>query len=223
MGTTPPPVGTILRPTRSTQPATDIIGFFAIVEQAMKLHLQTTSVPIKLQPLLVREFPQSRLSKPDDPFDVIISEVVAVQLATTSNTSERIGWRPVLRERYQHPTMAGYNIVTYGWWENVAIAFTVHGRSNGRADVLTNWFHRFLIKYAHMLDYFKARGIDHFTFVERQRDRFDDHEGQEIYKRTLVYQFRLENLESVLEKQLDNVDITVSSRGEAVTFTEPRS
>lgn len=211
-----------LRPTRSTHPAADIPGFFSAVEKAMALHIKTTEVPASLQPILLRDFPKERVTNPDLPFDVITGKVISAQLASTSNTSDRIGWKPQLRERVAHPRMAGYNLVTYGWWENVAVAFTVWGKSNGRADTLTTWFHRFLLRYAHILDFFRGRGIDHFTFVERQEDKVDVHEGQELYKRTLVYQFRLENLETVLEKQLTDVDITVATGGETVTLVLPR-
>ena len=196
---------------RSSLPAVDTQGFFDAVGDALTLYMSTEegAPPAGTKPQYVHAWPRERLTKADDPFDVITFRVLNAGMAPTM----RDGAAPMridLRETKPHPTLAGYNLLIYAWSEDATFEFCVWSRSNNRADVLTAWFHKFLMVYAHGLQYFKARGVQNFRFVARRDDDFDPEQGQELYRRRLVYAARLEVLNALVDKQLTSVDINIA-------------
>lgn len=194
---------------RSPQPAVTINGFFEIVKQALDLYIKTEGQPDNINPVLVEEFPRERVTKQDDTFDIITFRVKSSTMAASTN-SEMIPKRPSLRESKPHPELGPQHMLnTYGWWEMVQPEFTIWSRSNINANVMTEWFHIFLIKYAYFTKFFNGRGIDNFVFVERIDEEIDHNEGQELYKRRLVYEFRLNRLETTDSRVLTNVGVNI--------------
>lgn len=194
-------------PIKSSRPAVDIPGFFDAVEQAMDLHIKSEGTPDGTKPTLVHEFPKERLAKPDDLFDVITFKVASSEMAPTMNDGSRPR-SPVQRETRSHPTLGGYNLQIVGWWELVQAEFTIWSKSSRNSDTVAAWFHQFIVKYAFIYKFFMARGVQHFRFVKRADDDIDQSFGQEVYKRRLTYEFRLETLFAYEPKQLTNVDVT---------------
>jgi hypothetical protein len=206
-------------PLKSSQPAVDIPGFFDAVEQALNLFIKTEGTPDNTKPTLVHEFPKERLAKPDDVFDVITFKVAKSEMAPTLNDGSKPR-NPTSREVKPHPELAGFNVQTFGWWELVKAEFSVWSKSNANADIVTAWFHDFMVKYAFLYKFFLARGVQNFRFVDRADDDIDLYFGQELYRRRLTYEFRLETLFSVEQKQLTDLDINygVSSPSDSINI-----
>lgn len=208
---------------RSPLPAVDINGFFEIVQQALALHIKTEGPPNNINPVLVEEFPRERLTKQDDTFDIITFRVKTGTMASSTN-SDIIPKRPSLRESKPHPKLGpNYRLNTYGWWETVQPEFTIWSRSNINANLMTEWFHIFMIKYAYFTQYFNGRGIDNFVYIERVDEDIDHNEGQEIYKRRLVYEFRLNRMSTADSRVLTNVSATYGIGNQVDTITLPPS
>jgi len=193
-------------PLRSTQPAVDIPGFFDAVEQALALYIKTEGPPDNTSPTMVHEFPKERLAKPDDKFDVITFKVASSEMAPTMNDGSKPR-SPVQREVKPHPKLAGYNLQINGWWELVNAEFSVWSKSSRNADLVAAWFHGFMVKYAFLYKFFMSRGVQHFRFVKRADDDVVQSYGQELYRRRLTYEFRLEMLFGIEQKRLTDVDI----------------
>jgi hypothetical protein len=199
---------------RSSLPAVDIGGFFSAVNDALKLHVNSQKWPAGTNPTFVHEFPKERLATLTDPFDVITFAVGGAELAASSNDGSRVPRGPVFRDAVTSEKLFGYKNVTMAWKEEVAVMFHVWSRSNRRADDMVNWFHRFMMRYAFYYEFFKARGVDRFQFVKRGRDEVDNPDGKEIYKRSLVYQIRIEYLDVLVERELDTVTLNIGVANE---------
>lgn len=213
----------ILPLSRSPLPAVDVNGFFEIVQQALALYIQTEGPPDNINPVLVEEFPRERLTKQDDTFDIITFRVRTGTMAASTNT-DMIPKKPSLRESKPHPKLGPqYLLNTYGWWETVQPEFTIWSRSNINANLMTEWFHIFLMKYVHFTKFFNGRGIDNFVYIEREDEELDHNEGQEIYKRRLVYEFRLNRMSTLDSRVLTNVSVTYGIGNQVDTITLPPS
>lgn len=199
-------------PLRSSQPAVDIPGFFDLVEQALNLYIKTEGQPDQTRPTLVHEFPKERLAQPDNKFDVITFKVASSEMAPTMNDGSKPR-SPRLREVKNHPKLAGFNVAVDGWWELVQAEFTVWSKSSRNADLIADWFHKFMVKYAFIYKLFLSRGVTNFRFVKRADDDVDRSFGQELYKRRLTYEFRLEILIGFEQKQLTDLDINYGVSG----------
>ncbi len=193
-------------PMRSSQPAVDIPGFFDAVEQALALYIKTEGTPDNTSPTMVHEFPKERLAKPDDKFDIITFKVASSEMAPTMNDGSKPR-SPVQRDVKPHPKLAGYNLQISGWWELVNAEFSVWSKSSRNADLVTAWFHTFMVKYAFLYKYFMSRGVQHFRFAKRADDDVVESFGQELYRRRLTYEFRLETLFGIEQKRLTDVDV----------------
>lgn len=208
--------------TRSSLPAVGISGFFQAVDQALKLHLESEHWPDKLQPVFVHEFPKERIANAQAPFDVVTFHVEGSAMAPTSNNDGRIPKAPFEFNPVQSQQMFGYNTQTLMWWQITNVAFDIYSRSNASADTLTEWFHQFMMLWGFGMKFFRARGVEQFCFLERKPDQIEKNkEGQELYKRTLVYQVRVQYLRTLLQKQFDSVTVTLGVDRETDTFERP--
>ena len=204
------PMSELLPQTRSSLPACDIDGLASLVATALALHIQTSRPPGDQPPTMVEDFPRDRQGKFDTSLDVVTWQVVSSVLAGTDRTGrERIPTRPAVREELPHPTRAGYKLVTTAWWEWVTLEYTVHAKSNQRANQLATWFHQFLMRYGPTLQYFRARGVSLFQFVGRGADDETNKYGQLLYTRPLRYQLRLEMLDHFEVKTLDSLTVNL--------------
>lgn len=205
-------------PLRSSQPSVDIPGFFDAVELALGVHLKTEGKPDQTTPVLVHEFPKERLGKPDDKFDVITFRVVSSEMAPSMNDGSAPR-SPKVREIKPHSSLNGFNIEIQGWKELVNAEFSIWSKSSRNADLVTDWFHKFMMKYAFLYKYFYGRGAEVFRFVKRADDDVDQSYGQELYRRRLTYEFRIDNLMALEQKQLTDLDITFGISGPSDTIT----
>ena len=193
---------------RTPLPAVDIGGFFHMLQGALALYIQTEGQPENTNPEFIEEFPRERLTKQDETFDIITFRVKSAVPASNTN-SGGAPKRPALRESKPSPTLGpDYKEQVYGWWETVRPEFTIWSRNNANANDMTEWFHIFLMKYAFINKYFAGRGIENFVFIERADEDVDHNEGQEIYKRRLTYEFRLNRMLTTQSRSLTNVSVT---------------
>lgn len=198
-------------PTMSSLPAVDHLGLFGAFREAFDLHLRSMQWPKESWPIFVQTFPKEREGKFDTTFDVILFHIVHCETATTSNDRDRKPTGLSAQARQKHPTKAGYIQETIGWQETVTVQFTVIAKSNERANELALWFHRMIMRYAHSMKFFVARGITRLVFKERLEDVMTKDFGQELYKRPLLYDLRLDLFEVVEAKTLDAVSIVGQS------------
>lgn len=218
----PGPIATVPR-LRSSQPAADIVQFFDIVGQALTGYIQTEGAPEGVSPVYVEDFPKERLTQPDTPCDIITFRVLDGQPAPVRNDGTTIARAPQLRESVPSPNAEGYNLETYGYWENYTVLFEIWSKSNATANTLALWFHKFLIRYANVYQFFEAYGIKNFTFFKRLEDTSQEQANQELQLRRYSYTFRLESLDTFHKRQLTEltVNISLKPRGEVQTICYP--
>jgi hypothetical protein len=218
-----PPSHEVLPRIRSSRPAADIQGFFKLVEEAFNQYCQNVQdIPEGAEPIFVHSFPEQRLTArtdkgADQSFDVITHHVGDAEMAATSNDGSRVPFAPATIETRPHPQKAGYNLITYGWWEKTVVVFTIWSKSNETADALAVWFHKFLMKYAFAFKYFLTRGVEHFKFEKRLEDDTETRQGQELYRRRLAYSFRLQYLDSYEAPQIRDVQVHTHAHPPAPT------
>lgn len=204
MGTLPPPR------VRSSKPAVDYARFFQVLQEALDLYAKSTQVPDELKPLLVEDYPKNRQGKFDHSFDVITFSIVEAQPAAMSNDGSRRQQAPMLHDYRPHPTKAKYHLVTFGWKEEATIQFTVHAKSNARANELAAWFQRFLMAFIYGVRYFASYGVEKFYFLRRLEDAVIEKYGQELYVRPIQYHVRLNFLDHVELKDLEFVQLDIA-------------
>lgn len=191
--------------TRTPLPAVDWNTFFDAVGSVFKLHLESSGPPGQHAPVLVAEFPKTNEGHFDTSFDVVLFHIVSSERAAMAQN--RIPKGPTRREIRPHPEKARYSLLTIGWWELMKVRFTIHSLSRDRADQVTSWFHRMMMRYTFDLSFFKARGVHYMTFDKRGEDVLSREFGQEVYIRTLDYNVRLELLQSFEIKDIEAINI----------------
>lgn len=200
--------------TRAPLPSVDWDTFFNAVEDAFNLHLESYGPPGQKKPVFVAEYPKINEGNFDNSFDVILFKIVGSEKAATDPGGRRFPKGPTPREKKPHPTKARYSLVTFGWWEMMTARFVIYGLSRDRADEITSWFHRMMMRYAFDLSFFRARGVQYMTFDKRGEDLLSKEYGQELYVRTLDYKVRLELLSTFEIKDIEAVNIQLDETAE---------
>ena len=193
------------------EPAT----LFQQIEQALIFYKQVYRQPDGADLIYSYEFPKTRLSKkPGDPFDVVTFKVIS-SLPAPGKSATPVA--PFTRWTRDDPENKGYKLVMQQQKEMTICQFTIWSKSNFRAQLLTNWFHRFMRRLGFGYQFLKARGVDWFRFVARGEDKLDTQEGQELYFCTLQYEFRLTTNELSSSKTLEEIDIHLGTVQEPAT------
>jgi hypothetical protein len=200
----------------------DVDGFFAVAGEALQLELKVSEVPDGADPFYVHTFPKERLGKEGQPFDGITWKVLSSGMAPTDNAGNRIPRKPTTFNSGQDPKLANYNLVTQMWWELATAEFTIWSRSSDTRSILLTWFHKLLMRYANVLQFFDGRGVDKFQFVGRGEDGFETRDDQEVHYGTLTYQFRVQYLDTFSERQLEQLTVHAQiDKGDEITFALP--
>lgn len=204
--------------TRSILPSVDWSTFFKAVNDCFNLHLQTYGPPGEKKPIFTADYPKENNGNFTTGFDVISYSILqSVRAATDPSNKRRVPKGPTLRESRPHPTKERYSLVTFGWWEMMVPRFTITSLSRDRADEVTMWFHKMMMRYIFDLSFFKNHGVQYMTFKERGPDTFSKAYGQELYSRTLDYNVRLELLVPYEVKDLESINIQIGDDGPDVT------
>jgi hypothetical protein len=206
----PIPTQLLLPRLRSTLKAIDVDCFFDSVGEILQLQLEVQGgeAPDGAVPFYVHSFPKERLARTGDPFDGITWGVLSSTMASMDNAGGRISRKPMEIEVKPDPNRSGYNSVTQIWLETSTVEFTIWSKSSDTRSKLLTWFHKVLMRYANVLQFFDGRGIYQFQFVGRGADTFETREQQEVHFGTLTYQFRVQYVDSYLEKQLTSLTAT---------------
>ena len=203
-------IGEPLYLTRTPLPAVDWNTFFDAVQEAFQLHLKSAGPPGQKSPILTGDYPKQNNGNFETSFDVIISHIGGSQRAATSpDGKQRVPKGPTLRENKPHPTKERYRLITFGWWEDMLANFTIYSLSQDRANEVTAWFHKFMMRYIFDLSFFRARGVSDLRFGSRGEDKFERAYGQELYSRSLTYNVRLELMSSFEAKTLETLEVTI--------------
>lgn len=203
----------------SAKDAVDWNTFFDAVNTAFRLHLKESPFGPADTPILVEDFPKDRNGQFDQTFDVILWTVTKSEMAPTDNAGKRVPNGLRLLGKRPSPVKSGYLEVSVGWWELLESEFQIYAKSNERANVLANWFHRFLMQYAFSLNFFKAYGVTYFRFAGRQPDTKSTDFGEDLYVRRLRYEARLSMQNTFDAKSLEEVQMLVSTPdGETDSF-----
>jgi hypothetical protein len=203
----PTPPELLIPRLRSSLKAVDVDGFFVIVGEALEMQLQAQGgeVPDGAVPFYVHSFPKERFAKEGQPFDGITWKVLSSTMAPMDNAGGRIPRKPTWFQDGRDPRLSGYQLITQMWEELATIEFTVWSKSSDTRSKLLVWFHKMLMRYANVLQFFDGRGISMFQFVGRGEDQFETREQQEVHFGTLTYQFRVQYLDTFSTKQLDSL------------------
>ena len=201
----------LLPPLRSESPAVGPSGFLKVVQQALALHIRECELGDTYTPVLVEDYPRDRQGKFDHQFLTVLFNVVDVRMGATDPAGTRRPTGPALREDRASAIRARYRTRTYGWWEDTVVQFRALAKSNESANHLAEWFHRFMMRYACTMQFFRSHGVQRFQFDKRLEDRLSNEFQQELYERRLQYYVRLEYLDVFEAKTLEDIDVSLSS------------
>lgn len=190
---------------RSAQPAVSPDEFFGIVKEGLDLYSASIQAPDNSAPIYIHSFPKKRITKVDQPFDVITFKVLSCVPAPVSNDGT-VSRKPTTFET-KDPNQTGYVIKTDSYNELLTAEFTIWSKSNPTRSHLVTWFHRYMLQYANKYKFFEGRGADKFQFVGRGEDGFETHEEQEIYFGTLTYQVRIQWIDNYSERVIDQMTV----------------
>ena len=185
-------------------------GFLKVVQKALALHIRECDLGDTYTPILVEDYPRDRQEKFDHQFLVVLFNVVDARMGATDPAGTRRPTGPALREDQRSTTRARYRTRTYGWWEDTIVQFRALGKSNESANHLAEWFHRFMMRYGCIMQFFRSHGVQRFQFDQRLEDRLSNDFQQELYERRLQYYVRLEYLDVYEAKTLEDVDLSLS-------------
>lgn len=190
-------------------------GFFEKVEQAMRMHLESCDTPAEWNIRFCEDFPQSREGKFDDSFDVIMFRIFGVTPSGMSRDGvSRVPKGLMRAESRPHPTKSRYHLVREFARETVTVEFEILAKSNRQANRIVYWFHRFLLFYAHRMNFFRACGVKNFEFISREPDTKRSDFGQDLYSRILRYKFQLDLMFELEVKDLESIQVRVSPSDE---------
>jgi len=203
--------------TRSNLPAVHWDSFFDAVNEAFKLNIASAGPAGQRAPVFVTDYPKTNQGSFETSFDVIVFHILGSKMAPQGNHGQRVPKGATYREVKPQPNKQGYSLVTMAWWEMMSVQFTIYGLSHKRADELTEWFQLMLFAYNNpALNFFRERGINYMHFEGRGADELSREYGQELYKRTLKWDVRLELLQHFSVKNLETLTIEIP---ETATFT----
>lgn len=120
--------------------------------------------------------------------------------------SSRKDFKSHLRDSVKDPTVDGYTIEIYGQWFDSIIQFDMWYANNRATENLTDWFEQFMRHHTWML---KRYGVNQLLFWKRLADETKQQWRQPVWKRSVQYYFRTEQLEAVYQRDLLKLDVNI--------------
>jgi hypothetical protein len=121
-------------------------------------------------------------------------------------------YKPKLREVIRPDTVhPGHTVEIFGQWFDTLVEFNCFTTDNRSADLLIDWFERFMEQHIWVL---KLNGVQEILYWQRLRDKAVTKWRQDLISRTLQYFFRIEDLLPKVRKNLSNVDIYINLAAE---------
>lgn len=184
---------------RTPRPATDIDGFFLLVEQALRKQQEIDGVA---QPIAFSEdFPEEddNITRERITFSLKSRkpgtfEQVSLGLA---ESERRLRARTrMLRESEDDPDQPGSRIFTFGQEYDNWVVFNIWAMTNKVANRRALWFENFMEDWRW---FFEASGVKRVLYSERMEDLHKSPENRKLVCRPLCYYVRTEKITHIRE------------------------
>jgi len=114
--------------------------------------------------------------------------------------------KPTLRETLKDPLVSGYTVTVYGQYFDNIVQFDALYIDNKSAEALVEWFSQFLYSHRGVL---RRCGVANLHFERRLEDATDQRWRQPIWKRSLQWYFRTEQLTAIYERDLMRIETSL--------------
>jgi len=184
---------------RTPRPATDIDGFFILVDQALKKQQEVEGVthPVAFS----EDFPEeddnitreritfSIKSRKPGTFEQVNVGLAGADRRTRARTR-------MLRESENDPDQPGSKIFTFGQEYDNWVVFNIWAMTNKTANRRATWFENFMEDWRW---YFEANGVKRVLYSERMEDVHLSPNNRKLVCRPLCYYVRTEKITHVRE------------------------
>jgi hypothetical protein len=116
--------------------------------------------------------------------------------------------KPVVREELKDPMVDGYTVIVNGQFFDNIVQFDALYIDNKSAESLVEWFEQFMRLNSWLL---QKEGVAQLYFTRRLENTTVKRWGQPLWKRSLQYYFRTEQLEAVYTRDLLRLNITLET------------
>ena len=127
--------------------------------------------------------------------------------------------KPRVREVLKDPLVQGYSVTILGQYFDNIVQFDALYIDNTSAEALVEWFSQFL--YAHR-GILRQCGVANLHYERRLEDKTDQRWRQPIWKRSLQWYFRTEQLTAIYERDLMRIQTSLSIANKVPTRNSPR-
>jgi hypothetical protein len=120
--------------------------------------------------------------------------------------SPRKEYKSRLRDTVKDPVVDGYTVEIYGQWFDNIVQFDAWYANNRATENLAEWFEQFMRHHNWML---RKYGVNQSFFWKRIVDETKQQWRQPVWKRSIQYYFRTEQLEAVYQRDLLKLDFNI--------------
>jgi len=127
--------------------------------------------------------------------------------------------KPTIREILKDPQYPGYSVSVLGQYFDNIVQFDALYIDNSSAESLVEWFNNFLTKHRPVL---QQNGVAQLYYSRRLEDVTDQRWRQPIWKRTIQWYFRTEQLTAIYERDLLWIETSLSIASSISIRQSPR-
>lgn len=128
-------------------------------------------------------------------------------------------FKPSLRDSVKDPHAPGYTVQIYGQYFDQIVQFDAWNKNNLSSEALIEWFDQFM-RLARK--YLQQYGVSQLFFWRRNEDSLKREWQQAIWRRSIQYYFRTEQLEVSYDKDILNMNIVMGTDTSAFSDQSPR-
>jgi len=132
-------------------------------------------------------------------------------------------YKPRQREQLKDPQVQGHSVIVTGQWFDNIVQFDALYSDNKSAERLIEWFEQFMRLYRGVLE---REGVAQMFFWSRKGDDTTREWRQPLWKRSMQYYFRTEQLEAVYTRDLLHINMSLGlvtdSMGSLASDVGPR-
>ena len=127
--------------------------------------------------------------------------------------------KPSIREILKDPLVQGYSVNVFGQYFDNIVQFDALYIDNTSTEALVEWFSQFLQLHAGIL---RQCGVANLYFERRLEDTTDQRWRQPIWKRSLQWYFRTEQLSAIYERDLMRIETSLTIANSEPIRDNPR-
>lgn len=120
------------------------------------------------------------------------------------------------REQLKDPLVRGHSVIVSGQSFDNIVQFDALYSDNRSAEMLVEWFEQFMRLYRHV---FRENGVEQMFFWKRLEDDTTREFRQPLWKRSIQYYIRTEQLEATYTRDLLRIDTSVDVLTKGSHFT----